>query len=45
MDEMTGEDKTHDLSHGECARDVTMCCDKREETRQCALTLRCSCCQ
>ena len=40
VDDMDDKHKTHDLSHGECARDdVTMCC-KREETGQCALTLR-----
>ena len=41
VDDMDDKHKTHDLSHGECAR----CDDKREETGQCALTLRCSCCQ
>ena len=25
VDDMDGKHKTHDLSHGECARDVTMC--------------------
>ena len=40
VDDMDDKDKTHDLSHGECARDVTKCADKREETGQCVLTLR-----
>ena len=41
VDDMDDKHKTHDLSHGDCARDdVTKCADKREETRQCALTLR-----
>ena len=34
VDEMTGADKTHDLSHGECARDVTKCADKQDKQKQ-----------
>ena len=40
VDDMNDKHKAHDLSHGECAQDVTKCADKREETGQCALTLR-----
>ena len=40
VDDTNDKHKTHDLSHNECAQDVTKCADKREETGQCALTLR-----
>ena len=44
VDDMDDKHKTHDLSHGECAR-----CDDvlriEKETGQGALTLRCSYCQ
>ena len=34
VDDMDDKYKTHDLSHGECARDVTKCADKQDKQKQ-----------